>query len=83
MNGEYEELSYLEKKKREGLIFTLHNMNRSKPYISIEKGKTSAKPITCDHNFWSRRSGRYRTFEEQTEYIRSGYVDKALPKLSA
>ena len=79
MINKYEGLSYFEKKKREGLIFTQHNMNISKPYNSMEKDRN---PVISNYSFWSRLSGRYRTYEEQVEYIRSRYKDKALPKLS-
>jgi hypothetical protein len=71
------ENSYFEKKKKEGLIFTFHNMNPLKDYVSIEPKATSAQPVVSDdYLYWSRLSGRYRTFEEQKEFISSGCVDK-------
>lgn len=68
---------YFEKKKKEGLIFTFHNMDPLMDYLSTEPKITSAHPVVSDdYMYWSRLSGRYRTCEEQKEFVSSGCVDK-------
>ena len=79
---------YFENKKRQGLIFTLHNIDTQKPYICMKNDPKSISckpvpvPMPVGPSFWSRLSGRYRTAEEQREYLASGCVDRALPVLT-
>lgn len=77
------QFNYVEEKKRKGLIFTAHNVNPEYPYITMNPYVPYPKPILTGEapSFWSHLSGRYRTYEEQQEYIASGLVDKKLPAI--
>lgn len=77
---------YFEQKKREGLIFTMHNLNPKLPYISmLPTSILYARPVEEPEGplYWSHLSGRYRTYEEQQEFLRGGCVDQKLPKICA
>lgn len=73
--------TYYETKKRQGFIFTLHNMNPAMPYENVEK--KMGRPIEMPEgaSYWSRLSGRYRNADEQVEFVKSGFVDKKLPRV--
>jgi len=77
------ELVYFEQNKRRGFVFTAHNINEKNPYIAMRGVGVSSTPICPPPgpNFWSKKSGRYRTQREQSEYLRRGCVDVALPPL--
>lgn len=74
---------YFEEKKRKGFIFTLHNIDSSKPYVSMDPKTGYSQPISQPDgpSYWSRKSGRYRTEKEQAEFVASGCIDEALPEL--
>lgn len=72
---------YFETKKRQGLIFTLHNINPKLPYRATDKIGRPIEPPGGGAWWWSRLSGRYREAEEQRDFIRSGFVDKKLPPI--
>ena len=71
--------AYYELKKKQGYIFTLHDIAPKFPYDSIDK--KTGRPIEMPEgaSYWSRLSGRYRDAEEQRAFIDSGLVDKRLP----
>mgnify|MGYP003290645789 CR=1 FL=1 len=77
-------MNYYEEKKRAGLIFTAHNINEKNPYIAMDPNSLSPKPIVCDDlpPFWSHLSGRYRTHDEQVDFMKGGCVDKKLPPIT-
>lgn len=73
--------NYYETKKRQGYIFTLHNLNGNDAYSCLRP--ESRDQLICSlPEYWSRLSGRFRTAEEQREYEASGCVDRELPPLS-
>ena len=60
-----------EEKKRANLIFTLHNIDESQPYLSMRPTQgPSAIPLTISSglSWWDHDKGRYRTAEEQREF---------------
>ena len=74
--------AYYASKMIKGYIFTLHDINPDKPYVSM-KG-TLDRPRAIEQpgevGWWSHLSGRYRNAKEQREYIRSGCIDRKLPE---
>ena len=72
---------YFEEKKRSGLIFTMHDVNPTCPYLAMDESVNYTQVFTDPGgvSWWSRLSCRYRTKDEQMAFIRSGYVDKKLP----
>ena len=72
---------YYEEKKRRGYILTLHDLNPNDPYLAMDPSTGSVEPVMSPgiYSHWSRLSGRYRTYEEQQEYERSGCIDTKLP----
>lgn len=77
---------YFEQKKRENLVFTLHNINPDWPYLSMQPTSILyARPIEEPDgpSYWSHLSGRYRSYEEQQEFLANGCIDKKLPKVAA
>ena len=52
---------YYEAKKARGLIFTEHNLNKEKGY--------NICPQPDGISWWSKDLGRYRTEEEQKEFV--------------
>lgn len=74
--------AYFERKKRQGYIFTYHNMDASAPYLSMTIEKKIIEPVSCEGpSWWSHLSGRYRNADEQAEFIASGLVDKKLHRV--
>lgn len=60
-----------EEKKKANLIFTMHNIDESQPYISMTPTQgPSAVPVTVNGGlpWWDRSKSRYRTAAEQREY---------------
>lgn len=70
---------YFELKKRQGFIFTKHDIDPRLPYDSVYK--STGRPIEQpgDVTWWSHLSGRYRDSVEQKAFIERGYVDVCLP----
>ena len=76
-------MEYFERKKRQGLIFTEHNIDPSKDYNCMQRNTMSPIPI-CEppgYSYWSKLSGRYRTSEEQKEFAERGGIDVKLPPI--
>lgn len=75
--------AYFEKKKRQGFIFTKHNIDGKHQYISMCNDILAPRPIEQPDGpiYWSHLSGRYRTAEEQKEFMDSGMIDRKLPAL--
>ena len=71
--------SYYELKKKQGLIFTLHDISPSLPYNAVDKKTGYPIEMPEGASYWSHLSGRYRDSSEQKEYVCSGYIDKRLP----
>ena len=59
-----------EEKKQANLIFTLHTIDESQPYISMvpTQGPSAVPVTTSGLSWWDRSKGRYRTAAEQREY---------------
>lgn len=60
-----------EEKKQAGIIFTMHNIDENRPYISMVPTQgASAESVTINGglSWWDRSKGRYRTAAEQREY---------------
>ena len=72
--------AYYEMKKRQGYIFTLHDIDPSCPYnaIDLRTGNLIETPGLL--SYWSPLSGRYRNSFEQKAYIEAGCVDVKLPQ---
>lgn len=70
--------TYFETKKQAGLFFTLKNINPDLPANSMISGHT---PVSAPGvSYWDRKHGRYRTYEEQQEYLREiGALTKTVP----
>ena len=70
--------TYFETKKQTGLFFTLKNINPDLPADSMISGHT---PVSAPGvSYWDRKRGRYRTYEEQQEYLREiGALPKTAP----
>lgn len=74
---------YFENLKKNNLVFTEHNMNPKRPFVSVDISTNCLRPLTPPDgpSYWSHLSGRYRDYEEQREYLASGCVDKELPPI--
>ncbi len=74
--------AYFEEKKRKGYILTAKHINPSYGDYCMIPIDTICVPIEQDGpSSWSHLSGRYRTYEEQCEFMRSGRKDKKLPPI--
>lgn len=76
-------MSYYEQKKRDGLIFTMHNIDNAFGYdatLTID-GHTELIDQPDGPLYWSKLSGRYRTCEEQRAFIENNCIDSKLPPL--
>lgn len=60
MNNKYTDL-YYEGKKQKGYVFTSHNINPENGYEHC--------PQPEGISWWSKELGRYRTAEEQKEFV--------------
>ena len=83
MEGIRKDFLYFETNKRKGLVFTEHCIDERRPYKAMKGVGVSAVPICPPEGppYWSRKSGRYRTQKEQSEYLRRGCIDVQLPPL--
>lgn len=79
---ETSEYEYFENKKRTGLILTAKNINPAAPLICMYDVDRPT-PVTYPNgpDFWSKKSHRYRTKQEQVEFIKDGCVDRDLGKM--
>lgn len=75
---------YFEEKKRKRLIFTMDMFDPRLPNrcMAIDTDTMQPVPVTEPDgpSYWSRASGRYRSYEEQQEYIKTGR-DRKLPEI--
>lgn len=72
---------YYERKKRQGFFLTKKNLNPSADYSAMDGELKKFVVTEPGVSYWSRASGRYRTYEEQEEYIKSGMKDVKLPPI--
>ena len=79
----YSTSSYYNQKIINNLIFSNNqlkqseNDNRLSPSVIKPPVYGTAK---YNRNYWSPKSGRYRTYDEQIQYEKSGLVDRDLNK---
>lgn len=75
--------TYYENKKKQGLIFTLQNVDPNAPMTALD-GTHECRLVFDDEgpSYWSHLSHRYRTYEEQQEFIKLGCIDQKLPPMS-
>ena len=71
--------AYYSTKKHSGLFFTLKNVDPSLPAVSMTQ--SGRNPVSVPGvSYWDRKRGRYRTYEEQQEYLREiGALPKTAP----
>lgn len=76
--------NYYESKKKQGLIFTQKNLNPEAPLSALDPDYECKLIYAPDDgpSYWSHLSCRYRTYEEQQQFIASGCIDRKLPPLS-
>lgn len=73
--------TYFDEKKLRGFIFTEHDADPKRPYISMDHSRIRDLPIEEPGavSWWSHLSGRYRNAEEQKRFLDAGCVDEKLP----
>lgn len=69
--------TYFNCKKQAGLFFTQKNLDPSAPANAM----SGNHPVSASGvSYWDRKRGRYRTYEEQQEYLREiGALPKTAP----
>ena len=69
--------TYFTCKKQAGLFLTQQNLDPSAPANAM----SGSQPVSAPGiSYWDRKRGRYRTYEEQQEYLREiGALPKTAP----
>lgn len=72
---------YYEEKLNRGYILTKQDIKPGGERTALVNKNVKAEPVTEEDGptNWSRLSGRYRTYDEQQEYLANGRHDKKLP----
>ena len=62
-----DDCAYYNSKKQSGLFFTQQNLDPSAPANAM----SGNQPVTAPGvSYWDRKRGRYRTYEEQQQYLK-------------